>query len=378
MKSSVSIFFSLFLLVLFFTTEAYFKIVHFSLGAKPFILQITKGVVFLFVAIYLLVKSKKSIALLLVIFLSFLLGQILLNKGFSYSIFITFIRLLFPIILLLFFDNYKISREQKELLFYFFEKIMLVNSILIVLGFLFNIYIFNSYAGKRFGFNGLFVNSATSSYVYCMTLIYLFNKCQNKVFKNPQNLIIIFSVFLIGTKVAYFFMGTFLLTYFLKFSTFNKKYVISFFVALAMGIIYVCFFKIGIFNEIRLNDSLLSSVMSYRDQLFLEKTYPFIKENWNFINFLFGGISDLSFKSQIEFIDVFLFFGLFGVLLYYYIFFEAFLTFKLNFYTVLMLLILFVLILFAGNFFFYPSIAIYIVILKEQLNTTNNNSTDLL
>ena len=133
------------------------------------------------------------------------------------------------------------------------------------------------------------------------------------------------------------------------------------------------FFKYGIFNEIRERDGLISSVMSHRDRLFLEETIPYIQEHWGSLNYLFGGVSDLSTKSQIEFIDIFYFFGIIGGFCYYYIFLKEFLVFKMNIYLVILLSVLFILVLLGGNFFSYPSIFIYLVILQECLKLDESN-----
>src|SRR5690606_24223791 len=147
-----------------------------------------------------------------------------------------------------------------------------------------------------------------------------------------------------------------------KYTKINRKLIASGIIGLSVFAVYVFFFKYGIFNEIRQKDGLLSSLMSYRDELFLERTLPYIKEHWSTLNYMFGGVSDLTTKSQIEFIDVFYFFGLVGGGLYYYLFFKAFLGFKMEIHSAVLLSLLFIIVLLAGNFFSYPSIAIYLVI----------------
>jgi len=107
--------------------------------------------------------------------------------------------------------------------------------------------------------------------------------------------------------------------------------------------------------------------MSYRDQLLIEKTMPFIKYNWQGLNYFFGGISDLSTKSQIDIIDIFYCFGILGGILYLYVFLKLFLTFKTNHYMISLLCLMLLIVFFAGNFFSYASVAIYIILLREFL-----------
>ena len=361
------------LLLLFFITEAYFKIILFSTGRTSILLQVTKGITLFGVTFYLIINKFKDLLGIVILFTLFLIGQITLFKGMSISVLIAFVKSLFPIVLLLFFSTYKFSEKQKKQFFEIFQYIILFNSIFIIIGFLFNIQVLSSYLGRRFGFNGLFVTSATSSYVYCITLIYLFSKYKKSLFRKVPNLIIILSMFFIGTKVSYLFLACFILVYFLKYTKINKNIIIISFVSIVVIGLYLFFFKYGMFNEIRIKDGLMSSVMSHRDKLFLEKTIPYIQEHWSFLNYLFGGVSDLSTKSQIEFVDIFYFFGIIGGGVYYFIFFKAFITFKSEIYIIILLALLFIIVLLAGNFFSYPSIAIYLVILREHLNSNEQN-----
>jgi len=362
------------LLVLLFITEAYSKIVHFSFGETPVLLQVTKGLILAGFGSYILINQPRYLWLLGGLFVSFLIGQFSLLNSVSKEAGITFIKLIYPLVLLLFFNTYRLSDKQKKALFLVFELIMLVNSIIIGVGLLFNIHFFSSYLyGSRFGFNGLFITSATGSYVYCLTLIYLLTKYKKAIFKRIPNLIIIAAMFYVGTKVSYLFLGCFFATYFWKYSRLSKKMIVSLLLVMGMLGLYVFFFKYGIFNKIRQEDGLLSSLMSYRNDLLLEHTLPYIQEHWGLFNYLFGGISDITTKSQIEFIDIFYILGVFGGLLYYYIFYKVFLVVKVETHIAILLLAVFIIVLFAGNFFSYPSIAIYLIVLREYLKLDKQN-----
>lgn len=365
--------FAALLLLLLFFTEAYFKIVLFSKTETLGLLQVSKGIIVLCLGLYILVKNPKKLWLLGLLSLSFILGQVYLEMGINKEVVINFAKLLYPLILLIYFNTYTLSNNQKQRLFLVFERIMIFNSLLIFTGLLFDINIFKTYLGSRFGFNGLFVTSATSSYVYGITLIYLLEKYKSGVFKHILNLIIIGAMFCIGTKVSYGLLIIFFAVYLLKFTKINKKRIVSILLVLITLLFYVVFFKYGMFNEIRQKVGLISSIMSYRDILLTEHTIPYIKENWSVLNYMFGGVSDLSTKSQIEFIDIFYFFGILGGLLYYYIFFKAFLVANLQIHIVILLSVLFIIVLLAGNFFSYPSIAIYLVVLSEYFKFNEQN-----
>lgn len=365
--------FAALLLLILFITEAYFKIVLFSTGETLALLQIIKGAMLLVFSGYLLLKQPKSLLLLGLLCVSFVVGQLALDSGFYKAPLIAFIKLLYPIILLLFFNSYKLSIKQREKLSVVFEYIILCNALLVFIGLVFDIKIFNTYLGSRFGFNGLFVTSATSSYVYALTLIYLLAKYKSNLLKKLSNIIIIGSMFCIGTKVSYLFLICFFAVYFWKYTKLNKTIVFSGVIGLGVISLYVFFFKFGIFNEIREKDGLVSSIMSYRDELLLERTIPYIQEHWSTLNYMFGGVSDLTTKSQIEFIDIFYFFGIFGGVLYYSIFFKAFLVVKLEIHIAILLSLLFIIVLLAGNFSVTASIAIYLVVLSEYLKYNEQN-----
>ena len=353
------------ILLLFFITEAYFKLMLFSTDETTTLLQITKGITIGCMGLYILKKQPKSLVSITVLFLMFIIGQVALVRGVYKESIVAFFKLIYPIVLLQFFFIYKLSSNQKKKLFQVFEFIILFNSLIILVGFGFDIDVLNSYEGSRFGFNGLFITSAVSSYVYCIALIYLLAKYQNTFFKRLTNLIIILSMFFIGTKVSYFFLLCFFTIYFLKYTAINKKIVITVLLTLGVFCLYMFFFKYGIFNEIRQKDGLISALMSYRNQLLVERTIPYVKEHWTFVNYLFGGVTNIVTKSQIEIIDVFYFFGIFGGFLYLYVFIKAFLIFKPNIYIAILLFALLFIVFLAGNFFSYPSIAIYLVILRE-------------
>lgn len=122
----------------------------------------------------------------------------------------------------------------------------------------------------RFGYNGLFITSATSSYVYCFSLIYLLIKYKAAVLKKFTNVIIIGSMFCIGSKVSNLFLGCFLVIYLWQFTSLNKVLIVSSIVVIGILGLYVTFFKFGLFNEICQKDGLMSSMMSYRDEILLK------------------------------------------------------------------------------------------------------------
>ena len=85
--------FPVLLLLLFFTTEAYFKIVLYSTGEMSGLLKVTKGVILFGLISHLLFKNLKRVYLIGVVFIFFSLGQLTLANSFSNDILIAFVKL---------------------------------------------------------------------------------------------------------------------------------------------------------------------------------------------------------------------------------------------------------------------------------------------
>jgi len=356
------------LLILLYTTEAYYKINEYYFGETSILLKSIKLIVLTAITIFILKTKPKALFWPLLLVLSFSIGQTLLNNPFQTEIIIEFGKFLYLILLLIFFNVYPLNKAQKNKLFLCFEMILVFNSLLILLGYFFDIGVFKTYEGNRFGFDGFLITSATGSYVYIIGLFFILLKYRYRLFYTPTNYIVVLSAFLVGTKALYIFIFGAACVYIFWFLKGKFKIIL---ISLIGGIfifnIYYFFFVLGIFNDIRQSDGLLSAVMSYRDQLLIEKTMPFIKYNWQGLNYFFGGISDLSTKSQIDIIDIFYCFGILGGILYLYVFLKLFLTFKTNHYMISLLCLMLLIVFFAGNFFSYASVAIYIILLREFL-----------
>lgn len=368
-NSYISLYIFPLLLFILYATEAYFKIRKFNFGETSIILKTVKLLVLLGVTIYIVKSKPRSFFLPLLLLLFFCIGQIALLNSFKMEIIVEFSKFLYLILLLVFFNLFKLSELQKNKLLFSFELLLVFNSILVLLGFCFDIMVFKTYDGNRFGYNGLLITSSTATYFYIIALIYLLYKYRQNLFNVPISYLILTSAFMVGTKSLYFFIVGFFTVYTLWFlKTRIKKLILAGFLFLALVVGYLFFFEFGLFNEIRKSEGLFTAIFSYRDQLFYENTLPFIKSNWNYINYLFGGINDLTTKSQIDILDVFYFFGILGGALFLYMFLQIFIKSSIKPPFIILLSLMMFIICFAGNFFSYASIAIYVAILSETIN----------
>ena len=361
------------LLVVFFCSEAFGKIIYLS-GNGTNIQSAIKFVVLIFISFKIIFYYKKYFHFLSIIGLSicFLMGQYFIPDGFSTNIIVLFLRYIFPLILFLYFNNHLIINESsKKLLFKFFEAIIILNSFLIVFGFLFKIQIFETYEFSRFGYNGLLRTSTTSTYFYLITLFYFLYSYKEQFFNKWKSILVFIVCFFIGTKSIYLGLSVVTFTYFfIRYKNYKKKYLLSFVFVLTTFILgYLLFFEFGQFNHIRQSDGLASSILSYRDQLFLNNTLPNIKQNWSFINYLIGSLNNINARSQFDIIDVIHFWGFLGGAFYLFIYYKFLITFKLVRIDLIFIVFLIFLIFFAGNFFTYTTIPIYLLIIREKMQS---------
>lgn len=362
-------FFAAILLVLFYISEGFSKYGIYYGGEKSDIPRFIKFAVFIFLFIAL-ARNLRSIVGPILLAILFIIGQIFLLDGFKMEILVSCAKLLFPIFLFIYFNKVPIAERYRNLLFQTFEYVLIANGILIFIGLIMKVQLFDSYLYGRSGYNGLFITSATSSYVYAIAIFYFLLKLKKSFFTNWKTIFVIACAILTGTKIVYIALIAAILIYLLFFVNFKKKQrrVLIFAVITVFALIgYFLFFQYGIFNEIRQERGLSSAIFSFRDDLLLERTLPFIKDNWTWPNYLFGGINDLSLRSQLGFMDVFLFWGVLGGLFYFYVFYKSFVSFSVDKSVFYILLSLALMVFLAGNFFENASVAIYLLVLKEKL-----------
>ncbi|KJJ38669.1 hypothetical protein [Aequorivita vladivostokensis] len=357
------------LLVLFYVSEAISKFSIVYLDGKSFLPRAIKFLVLLFLLFKIITPIKKFI-LPIILLLFFIIGQLFIYNGFNTEIIISFSKFLFPLFLFFYFNKYPQNQLTQNIFFQTFEWLLIINGFLIIGGFVLSQELLKTYEGPRFGYNGLIITSATSTYVYTIALFYFLIKLNHTFFKNYKVWLTIVCCILVGTKALYIALFGVLLIFLFYFSYLKKphrKLVASILVIFSLSLIYIFFFQYGRFNEIRLQQGLFSSILSFRDDLLVGETLPYIKNNWKWPNYLFGGISDLSTRAQMGFIDVFYFWGIVGGIVYLYTYYKSYLNFDLNNWKIYPFLILIVIVFLSGNFFENASVAIYLLILKERL-----------
>lgn len=355
------------LLLLFFLTEAWSVL---QIGFEAEKSSIPKGLKLLSLIgmmVYLFLKERKKFFYLSGLILCFLLGLIGLKNGINKETLISFSKYLFFLVLIIFFSKtYLLKFKNSVFIFKLYEVLILINCFIILISFVFQIEMFMTYDTHRFGYIGLFYASATGTYFYLLAISYFLIKYEQNVFYQPLFYLNTFCSLLVGTKSIYLFLVVSLLAFSL-FLIKNKtlKRLIIFLTCLSAIIIFYVLFTHGLFSEILKEEGWLTSILSYRDQLIINRSIPYIENNWHFHNYLFGGLAIVTTRPQMELIDLFLFFGVLGLVYYLFIFKKYFFDFQIhNIFITTLLVVLAGITLIAGNFFYNASVPIYLVILK--------------
>jgi hypothetical protein len=296
----------------------------------------------------------------------FVIGQATINGGFDQQVVKNAVKFIFALVTIIFFNSNLFYQNQ-----YFlktFEIIIVFNSLLIIFGFIFDYYLLETYRGSRFGYNGLLISSATSTYFYFIALSHLFLKYRKQFLFNPITVITIIAAVFLGTKTIYlailFFAYLILVEYY---SNVSKRLIILVFGIIFGFVIYFLTFNWGVFIEISSSNGPIASITSFRSEIIKQQTLPYIQQNWNFINYIFGGIPDMRIRPQIFILDVICFFGLVGALLYIFLIYKAYINFELTRLNWLILGFLFLAINLTGNFFINSSVIIYFLLLRESM-----------
>ena len=365
---------------LFFGVEALNKIQLFYTGQEIEIQKYVKLGALMFFILMLFFRNKKALIGLMAFSACFAIGQCLLpEKTFAQVSLVSFSRYLFFLSLIIFFSASPINLKNSKGLQKMFKTLLIGNSILILLASVFQLLMFKSYEESRFGYNGLFMASATSTYFYILGFMFLLFTYRKNWFKKWFSWLILSAGILTGTKsVALAFL--LLLICWVFFELKSKKIkvlMISGLVILSLIGAYILFSS-PIFSEIIRDDGWVSAVLSYRNELLLDKTLPFIDQNWNFWNYLFGGWNNPWLRPQMAVFDLLIYFGLIGGGLFLFLFTTHFFDFKLKGkFIFFCFVILFATAFITGNFFYNASVPIYLVALKYTIIGLNKEEINV-
>lgn len=217
-----------------------------------------------------------------------------------------------------------IKLKTLKLVFNIFKTIMIVNSILILFGLLFDINFFETYYNSsRFGYNGFFAKNGEVTYLYMILISILYYKFLKLNNKKDIYLAIFLSIIslLTGKKVLFLFLGLLFIYYIIYNFKTIKKYLAFLLIPIALILVFSKtilqnFSKMDSFWYDTYEEYGLLGMLTSTRSILCENSINYISKNWNWYNYFIGGINYNKYKVEFEFVDIFLFFGILGVIIF--------------------------------------------------------------
>jgi hypothetical protein len=292
---------------------------------------------FLFVLVflksyYLGAKTKRLLFLIVLLLLAFTFGQYFLVdfSGFfdiSYKNFLILSRYLFwPVTLLVFFPLLG-NKEVLKKHFLILEKVFIFNCLVILIAAFFKIDFFKTYSNVfRFGYMGFFNSHNQCSYYLILFTLYYYNAHYNIKWKLKLVLCLI-TCFLVGTKKLYLFVLILMVYHIISNKLWRKRlfypvsltfitFILSFFYFLQDFILDKFKALVGVYNS----EGIITAIFSFRDKLLFQTFQDTIIDNWTLLNFISGGPRFHSSRVELGFVDLYMFFGVFGFYCFYFLF----------------------------------------------------------
>ncbi|MFT4673346.1 MAG: hypothetical protein ACI9R6_000230 [Saprospiraceae bacterium] len=335
---------------------------------------------------------KRMLLFLSVLTLFFFMGQYtFLPSGLEEHLFKNFIflsRYLFIFSILLFYDGLdKLPVDKKVLTT--FEWVIIINTVAIFIGFLFDVKTLETYQSSRFGFNGLFLVPSIATFFYAISLSYLaFQFKKNTRYKILFSIVLLAGL-LVGTKALLLFVIlTLAHLFFLNKWYLNKLFYGFLVVAASLLVLYkntvlsVLEKTFAILLSVYQESGFITMVTSYRNINLQTDLVNMADAHWGFVNYLVGGTNFTKYRVEFDFIDVLLFFGIAGGGLYLVYYFRYIIRFsELTRFGKIQIGFLLGIGFLSGTFFNNAPVAIYTLVLvtffsiknKKILNSKNTN-----
>lgn len=324
--------------------------------------KILKGIIILSaIIIYFLNKGKPKTWVSKHIILCMFLATISIFNYFFYDINTSYLLKysFFIFIVPLFYiesDNSLFTRLTEEI----FKYIVIINLILLLVGLIFEIQLFRTYY-TRFGYNGLLLTPMQSTYFYISATIVFF-----KSKKQLMLLISIISSILVGTKILLGFVFLLLIYYIIILPVkLWLKTITIFFLLTISFLLFFLFFQQITFSQIIHNKGWFSAIFSLRNDLFTELVSKIDDLDFNFFT---GGVNLHFVRVEMELIDLILFFGFIGLIVYLFIFHRLYKRFVNNNFGRYYFVTIMLFVLLAGNFLYYPINCFYFLLTLKYIS----------
>ncbi|MFN2261072.1 MAG: hypothetical protein ABR595_03285 [Psychroflexus sp.] len=330
-------------------------------------------------------REIKTYLWIIVLAISFLIGQFSLVQFEIDALknFGMFIKHIY--IFILFFGFKKLASEDSlTSMFLALKFIFLFVFASIILGFIFDIPEFRTYGANRFGYGGVLTKSSDTSYFLIMAFLFF------EIFKSKFRysylylLLCVVCTLISGTKASLLFLAFFVIyKLFSKDFKLNKAQIIGVLISvLAVVIIAFAFMKktlqntYNIFYNLYEKEGVISALTSFRSRKFKEYIEVYSQE-WSWLNYIFGGKTGYYLNIEFDFVDLFIFFGIVGAILYLWLYYKIIFKMYLPKYSLLILGLITVAAL-SGQFFYNTNITLFFAPMSVLLLKWQNDNAKVL
>lgn len=228
---------------------------------------------------------------------------------------------------------YKVVENWKDYsgLIKIYENIVVINSILIFAGLFFNIALFESYYAMdvRYGYDGLIPSVNEATLYYFIAVSYFYYKHFIKKDKSWKIYLVIVASLLLGTKTIYLFLFLLIIYHLITNLSLAKKIIY-----ISVASIVVPLLIIPVIIDPRLSFLFTSFAYFYEKEGFwfmitsgrsyyIQDKFVENLSHWNIINYFFGGYNELKFMIEMDFFDLFLFLGIIGSIVFFYMYYST-------------------------------------------------------
>lgn len=256
-----------------------------------------------------------------------------------------FIFITYPLI------HFTFLKNQGNIVFKFYNILkyfIIVNTMAVLAGLLFDILVFQTYSAGRFGYNGLLLSQGLTPYVYLSATVLFWTKKEKKM------LFLVFMLSLLSGIKGVYFAEISLLIFLILFDTrFSSAYKIKVVFALTtvFALLILGLFQLHPFKEVLESRGFFSAVFSLRNEYFFELLKTMNNDNFNVF---IGAIGLEKVRLELQIIDIFLFFGSFGLIVFIYFLHNFYKETILNFQSKSFFISAILLSIFAGNLLYIP------------------------
>jgi hypothetical protein len=320
-------------------------------------------------------KRLMVLTMIIILFALFLIGVVVYLQNYTRHYpyifhFTLFNKYIFIFIVYAFLYSVRDEPRLIGKLMRYCEILFICNAIFVLVGAVFELRIFRSYPfmDYRYGYNGVIPAVNESSFFYFIGLLYVYYK--KYILNQKLGLLILvpISAFFLGTKAIYVLMAAIVLFHFIRVSTLKSR-ILAFFGLITFAALAFALYKspytqhiVDYFVHLVNRRGLLSAALSGRDVYVVTKFFDNL-EFWTPLNYLFGGQDQMNYLIEMDIFDIFLFFGIAGSLVWFFLLFNTIFSFslkkKFNLFFVFIYLILAGL---GGHFFASAVNSLYLVI----------------